>query len=66
MGSLAGIRGFRYVRQNHYLGESPLELSISSADANRQFSSVLRGVRDGTSYIVTSYGKPVARARRPE
>jgi prevent-host-death family protein len=38
-----------------------LEHSISSADANRNFSSVLRAVRDGESYVVTSYGKPVAR-----
>ena len=34
---------------------------ISAADANRQFSNVLRGVReDNASYIVTSHGRPVA------
>lgn len=38
-----------------------LEHSISSADANRKFSSVLRAVREGDSYVVTSHGKPVAR-----
>lgn len=38
-----------------------LEHSISSADANRNFSSLLRAVRDGESYVVTSHGKPVAR-----
>lgn len=34
---------------------------ISAADANRRFSLLLRGVREGRSYIVTSHGKPVAR-----
>ena len=34
---------------------------ISAADANRQFSNVLRGVReDHASYVVTSHGRPVA------
>jgi prevent-host-death family protein len=36
--------------------------SISAADANRNFSQVLRGVReDGATYVVTSHGKPVAK-----
>jgi prevent-host-death family protein len=34
---------------------------ISAADANRKFSLLLRGVREGRSYMVTSHGKPVAR-----
>ena len=34
---------------------------ISAAEANRHFSHVLRGVRDGASYLVTAHGKPVAR-----
>ena len=38
-----------------------MEHSISAADANRHFSTVLRTVREGGSYVVTSYGKPVAR-----
>jgi prevent-host-death family protein len=38
-----------------------MEQSISAADANRNFSAVLRAVREGKSYVVTSYGKPVAR-----
>jgi len=38
-----------------------VEHSISSADANRNFSSLLRAVREGDSYVVTSHGKPVAR-----
>ena len=38
-----------------------MEKSISAADANRSFSQVLREVREGRTYIVTSHGKPVAR-----
>lgn len=38
-----------------------MEEAVSAADANRRFSLLLRGVRQGHSYIVTSHGKPVAR-----
>ncbi|HMD06122.1 MAG TPA: type II toxin-antitoxin system prevent-host-death family antitoxin [Candidatus Acidoferrum sp.] len=38
-----------------------MEKTVSAADANRKFSELLRGVRKGLSYIVTSHGKPVAR-----
>jgi len=38
-----------------------MEEPISAADANRRFSLLLRGVREGRSYVVTSHGKPVAR-----
>ncbi|WP_046865905.1 type II toxin-antitoxin system Phd/YefM family antitoxin [Microvirga massiliensis] len=38
-----------------------MEETVSAADANRKFSLLLRGVRDGHSYVVTSHGKPVAR-----
>jgi len=34
---------------------------VSAAEANRAFSRLLRGVRDGRSYVVTSHGQPVAR-----
>ena len=34
--------------------------AVSAADANRDFSKLLRRVRDGRSYIITSHGKPVA------
>lgn len=37
------------------------EETISAADANRQFSRILREVREGHSYLVTSHGRPVAR-----
>lgn len=35
--------------------------AISAAEANREFSSVLRRVRKGQSFVVTSHGRPVAR-----
>ena len=38
-----------------------MEETVSAAEANRQFSKLLRGVRDGTSYVVTSHGRPVAK-----
>ena len=38
-----------------------MEEVVSAADANRRFSLLLRGVREGRSYLVTSHGKPVAR-----
>lgn len=38
-----------------------MEKAISAAEANRKFSEVLRGVREGRTYVVTSHGRPVAR-----
>ncbi len=38
-----------------------MEKSVSAADANRRFSDLLRGVRKGQSYVVTSHGRPVAK-----
>jgi prevent-host-death family protein len=38
-----------------------MEKAVSAADANRRFSEILRTVRSGTSVLVTSHGKPVAR-----
>ena len=38
-----------------------MEKAISAADANRKFSQLLRDVREGQSYLVTSHGRPVAR-----
>lgn len=34
---------------------------VSAADANRKFSLLLRGVREGRSFVVTSHGRAVAR-----
>jgi prevent-host-death family protein len=41
--------------------EAGMEEAVSAAEANRRFSHLLRGVREGHSYVVTSHGKPVAR-----
>ena len=38
-----------------------MEKAISASDANRRFSQVLREVREGRTYVVTSHGRPVAR-----
>jgi len=38
-----------------------MKKSISAAEAKRKFSELLRGVRKGRSYLVTSYGEPVAK-----
>jgi prevent-host-death family protein len=38
-----------------------MEKTVTAADANRKFSELLRGVRQGRRYVVTSHGKPVAR-----
>jgi prevent-host-death family protein len=38
-----------------------MEKPISAADANREFSQLLQGVKKGNSYIVTSHGTPVAK-----
>ncbi len=39
-----------------------MKYPVSAADANRNFSQILRGVReDGATYVVTSHGKPVAK-----
>ena len=38
-----------------------MDEAVSAAEANRSFSSILRGVREGRSYLVTAHGKAVAR-----
>ena len=38
-----------------------MDQAISAAEANRQFSKLLRAVRRGRSYVVTSHGTPVAK-----
>jgi prevent-host-death family protein len=35
--------------------------AVSAADANRDFSKLLRRVRDGGSFVITSHGTPVAK-----
>ncbi len=43
----------------------PVE-AVPAAQANRRFSELLRGVREGKSYVVTSHGRAVARLSPPE
>ena len=38
-----------------------MDETITAAEANRSFSRLLRGVREGRSYVVTSHGQPVAK-----
>jgi prevent-host-death family protein len=38
-----------------------MDETVSAAEANRRFSAILRGVREGRSYVVTSHDRPVAR-----
>ena len=38
-----------------------MDHAVSAAEANRNFSHILREVRGGASYVVTAHGKPVAR-----
>jgi prevent-host-death family protein len=35
--------------------------AVSAADANREFSKLLRRVRQGQSYVITSHGRAVAK-----
>ena len=41
--------------------EPVMEKPVSAADANRKFSKLLRTIREGHSYVVTSHGKAVAK-----
>ena len=41
--------------------DKAIEETVSATEANRSFSRLLRGVREGRRYIVTAHGKPVAR-----
>lgn len=38
-----------------------MDEAVSAAEANRKFSSILRGVREGRSFVITSRGRAVAR-----
>ena len=38
-----------------------MDRAITASEANRQFSGVLRDVKRGTSFVVTSRGQAVAR-----
>lgn len=38
-----------------------MSFSVSAATANRDFSALLRRVRGGATFVVTSHGRPIAR-----
>lgn len=38
-----------------------MDETVSAAEANRNFSRILREVRGGQSFVVTSHGRPLAR-----
>ena len=38
-----------------------MEKAVSAADANRNFSKLLRHVREGKTFVVTSHGRAVAK-----
>ena len=38
-----------------------MSMAVSAADANRDFSRLLREVRGGKSIVITNHGKPVAK-----
>lgn len=38
-----------------------MEEIVSAAEANRNFSRLLKGIREGRTYVVTSHGAPVAK-----
>jgi len=41
--------------------EQIMEKPVTATDANRKFSKLLRSIREGHSYVVTSHGKAVAK-----
>lgn len=40
--------------------------TVSAAEANRQFSRLIREVQQGKTYVVTSHGRPVATITPPQ
>ena len=43
-----------------------MDETVTAAEANRSFSRLLRGVREGNSYVVTAHGRPVAKLVPPD
>src|SRR5690242_2686745 len=56
--SCVELRASRYVIERIY--RHAMEKKISTSEAKRKLSSVLRRVRGGDSYVVTSRGQPIA------
>lgn len=60
---MRGLHGFFLALRcsaSHYM-DACMDKAVSAVEANRRFSQLLRSVRDGDSYVVTSHGRPVAR-----
>lgn len=53
---VSGAGGRRSCSNIHYM-----PTYITATEANRRFSELLRGVREGKDYTITSHGQPVAR-----
>jgi prevent-host-death family protein len=49
-----------YGSVNHYVSAGFAMKTISAANANRQFSTVLREVAQGEAFVITSRGRAVA------
>ncbi len=58
---LANYANLPYRSDYNYIMAYVMEEAVSAAEANRKFSLLLRGIREGHSYVVTSHGKPIAR-----
>jgi prevent-host-death family protein len=52
---------FSAVLDNVTTLEYVMEETVSAANTNRKFSELLRMVREGRSYLVTSHEKPIVR-----
>lgn len=38
-----------------------MEKAVTAADANREFSKLIKAVKKGTSFVVTLHGEPIAK-----
>lgn len=43
-----------------------MEITITATEANRRFSEMLRGLREGKTYVITSRGQRIAELRKTE
>jgi prevent-host-death family protein len=58
--AIAASRRFHFWSNSLHQGAT-IDQPIPAAEAKRTFSRLLREVREGRSYVVTSHGKPIAR-----
>jgi prevent-host-death family protein len=66
LGVSVGARIPNLARQskNHYSSDMA-HITVPAAEANRQFSKLLRAVREGARVTITSHGEPVAELGPP-